>query len=54
MPGLVVYRFDDAILFCNADYFKMRLLDTVQHRSSAEPARPHWVMVMLLVAWTEP
>lgn len=23
-------------------------------RSSAEPARPYWVMVMLLVAWTEP
>ncbi|MFG0631763.1 SulP family inorganic anion transporter [Pseudomonas sp. xss_2] len=30
VPGLVVYRFDDAILFFNADYFKMRLLDAVQ------------------------
>lgn len=28
--GLVVYRFDDAILFFNADYFKMRLLEAVQ------------------------
>lgn len=27
---LVVYRFDDAILFFNADYFKMRLLEAVQ------------------------
>ncbi|WP_313294982.1 SulP family inorganic anion transporter [Pseudomonas sp.] len=31
VPGLVVYRFDDAILFFNADYFKMRLLEAVQH-----------------------
>ncbi|CAK17007.1 SulP family inorganic anion transporter [Pseudomonas entomophila] len=30
LPGLVVYRFDDAILFFNADYFKMRLLEAVQ------------------------
>lgn len=30
VKGLVVYRFDDAILFFNADYFKMRLLDAVQ------------------------
>jgi high affinity sulfate transporter 1 len=30
VPGLLVYRFDDAILFFNADYFKMRLLDAVQ------------------------
>ncbi|MDH1100021.1 SulP family inorganic anion transporter [Pseudomonas mosselii] len=30
VPGLVVYRFDDAILFFNADYFKMRLLEAVQ------------------------
>jgi high affinity sulfate transporter 1 len=35
VPGLVVYRFDDAILFFNADYFKMRLLEAVQ--SQAEP-----------------
>ncbi|MFJ4067531.1 SulP family inorganic anion transporter [Pseudomonas sp. NPDC089996] len=35
VPGLVVYRFDDAILFFNADYFKMRLLDAVQ--SQAQP-----------------
>lgn len=33
VPGLVVYRFDDAILFFNADYFKMRLLDAVQRES---------------------
>lgn len=31
VQGLVVYRFDDAILFFNADYFKMRLLEAVQH-----------------------
>ncbi|WP_327438725.1 SulP family inorganic anion transporter [Pseudomonas donghuensis] len=31
VQGLVVYRFDDAILFFNADYFKMRLLEAV-HR----------------------
>ncbi|MBJ9976897.1 SulP family inorganic anion transporter [Pseudomonas sp. S75] len=30
VPGLVVYRFDDAILFFNADYFKQRLLEAVQ------------------------
>ncbi|MNJ16172.1 putative sulfate transporter [compost metagenome] len=30
VQGLVVYRFDDAILFFNADYFKMRLLEAVQ------------------------
>lgn len=30
VKGLVVYRFDDAILFFNADYFKMRLLEAVQ------------------------
>lgn len=30
VPGLLVYRFDDAILFFNADYFKMRLLEAVQ------------------------
>lgn len=30
VPGLVVYRFDDAVLFFNADYFKMRLLEAVQ------------------------
>jgi len=36
VPGLVVYRFDDAILFFNADYFKMRLLDTVQRESEPE------------------
>lgn len=35
VPGLVVYRFDDAILFFNADYFKMRLLEAVQ--SQAQP-----------------
>ena len=35
VPGLVVYRFDDAILFFNADYFKMRLLEAVQ--SQAKP-----------------
>ncbi|MDF9755381.1 SulP family inorganic anion transporter [Pseudomonas hunanensis] len=31
VPGLLVYRFDDAILFFNADYFKMRLLEAVQN-----------------------
>ncbi|MFK8332496.1 SulP family inorganic anion transporter [Pseudomonas sp. BJa5] len=35
VKGLVVYRFDDAILFFNADYFKMRLLEAVQ--GEAEP-----------------
>lgn len=30
VKGLVVYRFDDAILFFNADYFKMRMLEAVQ------------------------
>jgi len=35
VKGLVVYRFDDAILFFNADYFKMRLLEAVQRE--AEP-----------------
>ncbi|MCO7504224.1 MULTISPECIES: SulP family inorganic anion transporter [Pseudomonas] len=35
VPGLVVYRFDDAILFFNADYFKMRLLDAVQKEVEA-------------------
>ncbi|MBV6286299.1 SulP family inorganic anion transporter [Pseudomonas aegrilactucae] len=34
VPGLVVYRFDDAILFFNADYFKMRLLDAVQQEQT--------------------
>ncbi|NER63039.1 SulP family inorganic anion transporter [Pseudomonas sp. MAFF212427] len=34
VPGLVVYRFDDAILFFNADYFKMRLLDAVQQEAT--------------------
>lgn len=29
LPGLVVYRFDDAILFFNADYFKARMLEAV-------------------------
>ncbi|MDM3884992.1 SulP family inorganic anion transporter [Pseudomonas sp. BCRC 81390] len=33
VPGLVVYRFDDAILFFNADYFKMRLLEAVQSQT---------------------
>lgn len=33
VPGLVVYRFDDAILFFNADYFKMRLLEAVQSQN---------------------
>ncbi|WP_411564356.1 SulP family inorganic anion transporter [Pseudomonas shirazensis] len=33
VAGLVVYRFDDAILFFNADYFKMRLLEAVQRDS---------------------
>ncbi|MEX5341757.1 SulP family inorganic anion transporter [Pseudomonas sp. I2] len=36
VPGLVVYRFDDAILFFNADYFKMRLLDAVQQESKPQ------------------
>ncbi|MCE1115083.1 MULTISPECIES: SulP family inorganic anion transporter [Pseudomonas] len=36
VPGLVVYRFDDAILFFNADYFKMRLLDAVQSVDKAQ------------------
>lgn len=31
----MVYRFDDAILFFNADYFKMRLLDAVQKEVEA-------------------
>jgi len=39
VPGLVVYRFDDAILFFNADYFKMRLLEAVQSQ-----ARPQAVL----------
>lgn len=30
VPGLLVYRFDDAILFFNADYFKVRLLEAAQ------------------------
>ncbi|QQZ44444.1 SulP family inorganic anion transporter [Pseudomonas sp. SK3(2021)] len=30
LAGLVVYRFDDAILFFNADYFKARLLEAVE------------------------
>ncbi|AKA24934.1 SulP family inorganic anion transporter [Pseudomonas chlororaphis] len=30
LQGLVVYRFDDAILFFNADYFKARLLEAVE------------------------
>ncbi|AIR89715.1 SulP family inorganic anion transporter [Pseudomonas cremoricolorata] len=30
VPGLLVYRFDDAILFFNADYFKLRLLEAMQ------------------------
>ncbi len=33
VPGLVVYRFDDAILFFNADYFKMRLLEALQRET---------------------
>ncbi len=36
VPGLVVYRFDDAILFFNADYFKMRLLEAVQREGDAK------------------
>ncbi|MFK3771936.1 SulP family inorganic anion transporter [Pseudomonas sp. NPDC089406] len=36
VPGLVVYRFDDAILFFNADYFKMRLLEAVQGVDKAQ------------------
>ncbi|QVM90375.1 SulP family inorganic anion transporter [Pseudomonas entomophila] len=36
LPGLVVYRFDDAILFFNADYFKMRLLEAVQGEQSVQ------------------
>ncbi|WP_369990001.1 SulP family inorganic anion transporter [Pseudomonas xanthosomatis] len=36
VPGLVVYRFDDAILFFNADYFKMRLLEAVQGVDQAQ------------------
>ncbi|NBA94761.1 SulP family inorganic anion transporter [Pseudomonas sp. R5(2019)] len=35
LPGLVVYRFDDAILFFNADYFKSRILEAVD--SDATP-----------------
>jgi len=35
LPGLVVYRFDDAILFFNADYFKTRILEAVERE--AEP-----------------
>ncbi|WP_397447984.1 SulP family inorganic anion transporter [Pseudomonas sp. NA-150] len=34
LPGLVVYRFDDAILFFNADYFKSRLLEIVEREPS--------------------
>jgi len=36
VPGLLVYRFDDAILFFNADYFKMRLLEAVQGVDQAQ------------------
>ncbi|MDF0731116.1 SulP family inorganic anion transporter [Pseudomonas entomophila] len=36
VPGLVVYRFDDAILFFNADYFKMRLLEAVQREAKPQ------------------
>ncbi|MFJ4395880.1 SulP family inorganic anion transporter [Pseudomonas sp. NPDC089396] len=36
VPGLVVYRFDDAILFFNADYFKMRLLEAVQSQATPQ------------------
>jgi len=36
VPGLVVYRFDDAILFFNADYFKMRLLEAVQSQANPQ------------------
>ncbi|MDD1015403.1 SulP family inorganic anion transporter [Pseudomonas rubra] len=36
VPGLVVYRFDDAILFFNADYFKTRLLEAVQRESKPQ------------------
>jgi len=34
VPGRLVYRFDAAILFFNADYFKMRLLDAVQQEAT--------------------
>lgn len=36
VPGLLVYRFDDAILFFNADYFKMRLLEAVQNADKTQ------------------
>lgn len=35
-PGLVIYRFDEAILFFNADYFKMRILEAVANEPNAK------------------
>jgi MFS superfamily sulfate permease-like transporter len=38
VPGLLIYRFDSALLFYNADYFKQRLQAVV----NAEETRVEW------------
>ena len=35
IPGLVIYRFESALLFFNADYFKRRVLDVVSTQREA-------------------
>ena len=40
VPGLLVYRFDAAPLFFNADYFKQRVRATV----AAAPSKPDWFL----------
>ena len=38
MPGLIIYRFDAALLFVNANRFKQRIREVV----AAAPAPPRW------------
>ena len=47
VPGLVVYRFDAAVFFVNAEYFRQRVLRLAD---AAEPS-PEWLVVNA-EAWT--
>src|SRR3954447_24954374 len=40
IPGLVIYRFDAALLFFNADYFQ----DRVRAVIAAAPVKPAWLL----------
>ena len=41
IPGLVIYRFDSALVFFNADYFKARSLEAVDK----DGQKPQWLLL---------